>query len=72
MAGPTIRRLQLGRELRQLREAAGITREQAAAALKCSKARIDHIEVGRNALGYAELVMLLRDHYGASDDVIAV
>lgn len=69
MAGPTIRRLQLGRELRQLREVAGVSREQAAAALKCSRARIDHIEAGRNALGYAELVMLLRDHYNAEDQI---
>ncbi|HET9257939.1 MAG TPA: helix-turn-helix transcriptional regulator [Pseudonocardiaceae bacterium] len=65
MPGPTLSRLLLGKEIRQLREAAGISREQAASALKCSKARIDHIEVGRNAMGYAELVMLLRDHYGA-------
>lgn len=65
MAGPTISRLLLGRALRELRDGAGVSREQAADALKCSKARIDHIEVGRNALGYAELVMLLRDYYGA-------
>ncbi len=69
MAGPTISRLLLGKEIRQLREAAGVSREQAAAALKCSKARIDHLEVGRNALGYAELVMLLRDHYGAEHKI---
>src|SRR5262249_39697729 len=69
MPGPTLSRLLLGKEIRQLREAAGISREQAAAALKCSKARIDHIEVGRNAMGYAELVMLLRDHYGAEHRV---
>lgn len=67
MTGPTISRLLLGRALRELRDAAGISREQAAAALKCSKARIDHIEVGRNALGYAELVMLLRDYYGGDE-----
>lgn len=67
MTGPTISRLLLGRALRELRERADISRDQAAAALKCSKARIDHIEVGRNALGYAELVMLLRDHYGADE-----
>jgi transcriptional regulator with XRE-family HTH domain len=67
MAGPTISRVLLGKALRQLRENAGVTRDQAATALKCSKARIDHIEVGRNALGYAELVMLLRDYYGADE-----
>lgn len=67
MPGPTIRRKQLGIELRRLREAAGVTRPAAAAALKCSPARIGHIEVGKQALGYAELVVLLRDHYGADD-----
>jgi transcriptional regulator with XRE-family HTH domain len=67
MTGPTISRLLLGKELRELREAAKISREQAAAALKCSKARIDHIEVGRNALGYAELVMLLGKQYYNAD-----
>ncbi len=67
MPGPTIRRKQLGIELRRLREAAGVSRQEAAAALKCSPARIGHIEVGKNALGYAELVVLLRDHYGADD-----
>ncbi len=70
MTGPTISRLLLGKALRQLRDSADVSREQAAAALKCSKARIDHIEVGRNALGYAELVMLLRDHYGADDETL--
>lgn len=67
MPGPTIRRKQLGIELRRLREAAGVTRTEAAAALKCSPARIGHIEIGKNALGYAELVVLLRDHYGVDD-----
>ncbi|MGH3841170.1 MAG: helix-turn-helix domain-containing protein [Pseudonocardiaceae bacterium] len=67
MPGPTIKRKQLGIELRRLREAAGVTRPEAAAALKCSPARIGHIEVGKNALGYAELVVLLRDHYGADE-----
>lgn len=71
MPGPTIRRKQLGIELRRLREAAGVTRPEAAAALKCSPARIGHIEVGKNALGYAELVVLLRDHYGADDVTLA-
>lgn len=71
MAGPTIKRKLLGIELRRLREAAGVTRPQAAAALKCSPGRIGHIEVGKNALGYAELVLLLRDLYGADDVTLA-
>lgn len=71
MAGPTIARRVLGIELQRLRKAADKTPEEAAAALKCSKSRIGHIEGGRNALGYAELVVLLRDNYGANEDVIA-
>lgn len=72
MPGPTIQRKLLGIELRRLREAAGVTRPEAAAALKCSPARIGHIEIGKNALGYAELVVLLRDHYGANETTLAV
>lgn len=65
MSGPTIRRHQLGIELKRLREAARVTRPDAAAALGCSPARIGHIESGRNVLSKAELIVLLRDHYGA-------
>jgi transcriptional regulator with XRE-family HTH domain len=65
MAGPTIRRRQLGIELQRLREEAKVTRPDAAAAIGCSPARIGHIESGRNVLGKAELIVLLRDHYGA-------
>jgi transcriptional regulator with XRE-family HTH domain len=67
MAGPTVRRLQLGIELRRLREAADVTPQEAADALKCSRARISHIEKGRNVLSYAELFKLLKHHYGADD-----
>ncbi len=70
MAGPTVRRLQLGIELRKLREAAGMSPVEAAAALKCSRPRIGHIEQGRNVLGYAELFKLLKHHYGADDVTI--
>ncbi len=71
MAGPTVRRLQLGIELKKLREAAGITRPQVAAAIKCSQSRIAHIELGRNVIGYPELVMLVRDQYGRDADTLA-
>jgi transcriptional regulator with XRE-family HTH domain len=60
MAGPTIRRRQLGIELRRLREAAHISPQKAAETVKCSRGRISYIELGRNALGYAELVMLVK------------
>lgn len=67
MAGPTVRRVQLGIALRKLREAANLTPQQAAEALKCSRPRITHIEKGRNVLSYAELFKLLKHHYGADD-----
>lgn len=70
MAGPTIRRRQLGIELQRLREQAGVNRPDAAAFIGCSPARIGHIESGRNVLGKAELIVLLRDHYGADGSTL--
>jgi transcriptional regulator with XRE-family HTH domain len=71
MAGPTIRRRQLGIELQRLREQAGITRPDAAAAIGCSPARIGHIESGRNAPSKADLIVLLRNHYQADENTLA-
>lgn len=70
MAGPTVTRLQLGAELRRLREAAGMSPVEVADALKCSRGRIGHIEKGRNVIGYAELIVLLRDRYRANQATI--
>lgn len=42
-----------------------MSREQAAAAIKCSKSRIAQIELGRNVVSYSELKVLLRDYYDA-------
>lgn len=67
MAGPTVRRLQLGAELRKLRDVAGYKRKQAADAIGCSESRIVAIELGRNVVSKAELIVLVRDHYNAPD-----
>lgn len=67
MAGPTIRRVQLGIELRRLREAANMSRPEAAEAIKTSKSRIAAIELGRNVVSYSELIVLVRDHYKAPE-----
>lgn len=72
MPGPTIRRRQLGMELARLREAAGISRAAAAAAIGCSAARIGHIEAGRNVPSKTDLIVLLRDHYKADETTLAV
>lgn len=71
MAGPTIRRRQLGIELQRLREQAGVSRPDAAAALGCSPARIGHIESGRNAPSKSDLIVLLRNHYQADEATLA-
>lgn len=45
--GPTVLRIVLGTQLRRLREAAGITREQAGDAIRGSHAKISRLELGR-------------------------
>ncbi len=65
MAGPTVRRIQLGIELQRLREAAGVSRPDAAAAIGCSEARIGHIETGRNVPSKSDLIVLVERLYGA-------
>ncbi|MGH3874941.1 MAG: helix-turn-helix domain-containing protein [Pseudonocardiaceae bacterium] len=72
MAGPTVRRLQLGIELQRLREAAGVSRPDAAAAIGCSEARIGHIETGRNAPSKSDLIVLVERVYGADIATLAV
>jgi transcriptional regulator with XRE-family HTH domain len=44
---PTVRRRQLGRELRRLREESGLLAEQLAGRLRCSPSRISRIETAR-------------------------
>ncbi len=65
-AGPPMRRRQLGRQLRDLREAASLRMEDAATALDCSRSRISHIETGRYGVRKPDLEVLLR-LYGALD-----
>lgn len=67
MAGPTVRRRQLGIELQRLREAAGVTRVAAAAHLGCSHTKIAHQELGRNSPHKPELMVLVQ-LYGADQE----
>jgi transcriptional regulator with XRE-family HTH domain len=71
MAGPTVRRLQLGIELERLRVAAGVSRADAAAAIGCSEARIGHIETGRTAPSKSDLIVLVERRYGAGETTLA-
>ncbi|MGH3887962.1 MAG: helix-turn-helix domain-containing protein [Pseudonocardiaceae bacterium] len=63
---PTVYRLQLGRELRRLREAAGRSREDAAAELECGVSKVSKIETGKATLRPAEVRALL-DLYNVTD-----
>jgi transcriptional regulator with XRE-family HTH domain len=47
---PTLRKRQLGMELRRLREAAGITIDQVAERLECSGSKISRIETGQTGV----------------------
>ncbi|MGH3673661.1 MAG: helix-turn-helix domain-containing protein [Pseudonocardiaceae bacterium] len=72
MAGPTFRRRQLGAELRRLREAAGISPTEVAEILGSKRTRVTYIELGRNVVSKAELVVLVRDHYRMPDRLDAL
>ncbi len=63
---PTIRQKRLGAELRKLREAAGMSGEDAAEALECGQAKISRIETGTNGIRPFELRGLLKA-YGVTD-----
>ncbi|MTD58061.1 helix-turn-helix domain-containing protein [Amycolatopsis pithecellobii] len=58
-AGPTARRMILGTQLRKLREAAGITRAQAAWEIRASESKISRMELGRVGCKERDVVDLL-------------
>ncbi|WP_280704786.1 helix-turn-helix transcriptional regulator [Kitasatospora sp. GP30] len=63
---PTVRSRRLGAELRRVREAAKKSTEDAAGALKCSRAKISRIETGASGIRRLDLGLLL-DLYGVSE-----
>lgn len=67
MPSPTVRRLQLGRELRRYREQAQVRREDAAEELECNLSKISKIETGRMTLAPAEVKALVK-LYRVPDD----
>ena len=58
-AGSAIARIRLGARLRRLREARGVTAQQAAAAIGGSDSKISRIELGRHAAREIDVVDLL-------------
>ncbi|HUD39242.1 MAG TPA: helix-turn-helix transcriptional regulator [Streptosporangiaceae bacterium] len=64
--GPVAARLILGSRLRQLRESAGISVRQAAAAIGASSSKISRIELGRHPAREIDVVDLL-NRYDITD-----
>ncbi|WP_219416609.1 helix-turn-helix domain-containing protein [Pseudonocardia nigra] len=70
MATPTVRKLQLGNELRRLREAAGRTPAEAAHELGSAPAKISRLELGQSAVTVGDLKLLL-EFYRADAEQVA-
>ncbi|GAA2587979.1 helix-turn-helix transcriptional regulator [Dactylosporangium fulvum] len=64
---PTLRRRQLGMELRRLREAAHVTIDQVAERLECSGSKISRIETGQTGVTPRDVRDML-DIYGVDPD----
>ncbi|MFF3228496.1 helix-turn-helix domain-containing protein [Nocardia suismassiliense] len=63
---PTVLRMMLGSRLRKLREACGMTREDAGEAIRGSHSKISRLELGRTGFRVRDLTDLL-DLYGVTD-----
>jgi len=69
-AAPTVGQVVLGRRLQELREAAGLKREEAARVLRVAPATVRRIETAEVALKIPYVQMLLAT-YGVADDEVA-
>ena len=58
--GPRVLRLQLGRELRRLRESSGISREGLAKTLSCGASKISKLELGYSTMNASECNKLVK------------
>src|SRR6266511_762055 len=65
---PTLRRRQLGMELRRLREAAGVTIDQVAERLECSASKISRIETGQSGATTRDVRDILEVYRVSSDE----
>ncbi|MGP3968937.1 helix-turn-helix domain-containing protein [Streptomyces sp. 6N223] len=66
--GPTVRRMQLGWELRRLREKNGFTLAQAVDGLTFSTSKLFRVENGLSALPKVSDLKTLLDRYGVTDE----
>ena len=66
-SGPTVLRILLGSQLRMLREARGITREEAGYAIRASGSKISRMELGRVSFKERDVTDLL-ELYGVDED----
>ncbi len=64
--GPTVRRILVGAQLRRLREAKGITRDDAGYVIRGSGSKISRLELGRVSFKERDIADLLT-HYGVED-----
>jgi transcriptional regulator with XRE-family HTH domain len=64
--GPTVPRILLGTQLRRLREARGVTAQDAARAIRGSESKISRIELGRTSVREVDIIDLL-SLYGITD-----
>ncbi|MFF3460520.1 helix-turn-helix domain-containing protein [Streptomyces sp. NPDC002730] len=65
--GPTFRRRELGKELRRLREKAGLTIQEAASGLGFSDTKLGRVETGHNSLPRSGDMENLLDRLGVDD-----
>jgi transcriptional regulator with XRE-family HTH domain len=65
--GPTVRRIQLGARLRTLREAKGVSREDAGWVIRASESKISRMELGRVGFKERDVADLLK-LYGVIDE----
>lgn len=70
LKSPTVRHRRLGRELRRLREEAGLTPEQAAQHLGWSRSKVNRIEIARIKVTLSDIASAC-DLYGADSDTRA-
>ncbi|GCE02090.1 MULTISPECIES: helix-turn-helix domain-containing protein [Embleya] len=66
-SGSTVRRILLGSQLRRLREAKGITREEAGYEIRASESKISRMELGRVSFKERDVADLLT-MYGVGDE----